>query len=112
MALGEPYGVNPIVFGSIYVGAIPFFWMAITWLIYNLRRGKNVAAPVVMACLCASSSYIYLIIVGQNVPIWVYFIIVALIGYAVWSTLATMRKKMKAIDEAPIEQPYDYPSNP
>ena len=25
MALGEPYNVNPVIFGSIYLGAAPFF---------------------------------------------------------------------------------------
>jgi hypothetical protein len=29
MGLGEPYGVDPVIFGSIYVGAIPIFWLAI-----------------------------------------------------------------------------------
>ncbi|MCH8494612.1 MAG: hypothetical protein LAT57_03150 [Balneolales bacterium] len=100
MSLGEPYGVNPVIFGSIYVGAIPFFWLAIAWLVRNIRRKKSVTAPVLMACLCASSSYIYLIIVGQNVPFWVYLIIFALIGYAVWSTLSTLYKKMETEKES------------
>lgn len=26
LGLGEQYGVNPLIFGSIYVGAIPFFY--------------------------------------------------------------------------------------
>jgi hypothetical protein len=99
MALGEPYGVNPIIFGSIYIGAVPFFWIAITWLVRNLRTGKPVNGPVIMACACASSSYIYLIIAGQNVPVWVYAIIGSLIGYAVWSTLKTVRKKRSQLAE-------------
>ena len=97
MSLGEPYGVNPVIFGSIYLGAVPFFWGALTWLIHNIRHKKSVSGPVIMASLCASSSYIYLIIAGQNVPIWVYGVIVALIGYAVWSTLRTVRKKREEL---------------
>ena len=34
--LGERYGVNPLIFGSIYVGAIPFFSLSIAWLVRNL----------------------------------------------------------------------------
>jgi hypothetical protein len=29
------YGVNPLIFGAIYVGAIPFFSFSIGWLIRN-----------------------------------------------------------------------------
>ena len=37
-SLGDQYGVNPIIFGSIYVGAIPFFTLSVGWLVRNLRR--------------------------------------------------------------------------
>jgi len=42
MSLGEQYGVNPIIFGSISVGAIPFFWLSVAWLVRNMRRGKPI----------------------------------------------------------------------
>lgn len=103
MALGEPYGVNPVVFGAIYVGAIPFFWLAITWLVYNIRAKRPVFGPVLMACLCAVSSYMYLIIAGENVPFWVYALIFIIIVYAVISTLMKAKKKRKEIqDEASV----------
>ena len=38
--LGPKYGVNPIIFGTIYIGAIPFFTLSIAWLNRNLRRKK------------------------------------------------------------------------
>lgn len=98
MSLGEPYGVNPIIFGAIYVGAVPFFWVAMWWLVKNIRAKKSVFLPVMMACLCAISAYLYLIVVGQNVPIWVYVFIVIIIVYAIYSTLATARKKMKSAE--------------
>lgn len=56
MSLGEQYGVNPIVFGSIYVGAVPFFTLSIAWLIKNYRKGVSIVLPVLSAsfllCLC------------------------------------------------------------
>lgn len=101
MALGEPYGVNPIIFGGIYVGAIPFFWLTMWWLVRNIRARKPVYLPIIAACCCAVSSYVYLIIVGQNVPSWVYILIVAIIVYAIYSTVATARKKARnlAVDD-------------
>lgn len=95
MGLGEPYGVNPLIFGLIYVGAIPFFWIAIGWLVYNIRNKISVTGPVIMACSCAVSAYIYLIIAGENVPLWVYGFIAAIIIYAVYSTLKKVDKKKK-----------------
>lgn len=99
MGLGEPYGVNPIIFGSIYVGAIPFFWVAITWLVYNIKNKKSVTGPVLMACACAVSAYVYLIIAGENVPLWVYGFIAAIIVYAIYSTLNKVKQKRSEIEK-------------
>lgn len=104
MGLGEPYGVNPVIFGSIYVGAIPFFWLAMAWLARNIRKKKPVTGPVLMASSCAVSAYVYLIIAGENVPEWVYIFIVAIIVYAVWSTLSMARNKMREAAEADIQE--------
>jgi hypothetical protein len=97
IGLGEPYGVNPIIFGSIYVGAIPIFWLAITWLVINIRKKRSIAGPVILACACAVSAYVYLIIAGENVPLWVYGFIAAIIGYAIFSTLKKVKEKKKEI---------------
>jgi hypothetical protein len=97
MGLGEPYGVNPMIFGLIYVGAVPFFWIAIAWMVYNIRHNLSVAGPVIMACSCAVSAYVYLIIAGENVPLWVYGFITIIIVYAVYSTLKKVNKKREEI---------------
>ena len=41
-SLGDEYGVNPIIFGSIYVGAIPFFFFFFFFFFRHLRKGKPV----------------------------------------------------------------------
>lgn len=104
MALGEPYGVNPVIFGSIYIGAVPFFWLAIAWLVRNIKQGKSVAGPVLMACACAVSAYVYLIIAGENVPLWVYVFIVMIIVYAVYSTLKKVRTKRNEVEQQQINE--------
>lgn len=94
-SLGEGYGVNPFIFGAIYIGAIPFFWLSSVWLVRNIRRKQNIAPPVFAMSGCAVSSYTYLIIVGQNVPFWVYLILVAIVFYSFYATWQTIRKKRK-----------------
>ena len=100
-SLGEQYGVNPIVFGSISVGAIPFFWLSVAWLVRNLRRGRSPFLPVLATSLCVLSAYIYLFIAGENLPLWVYALVIGLIGYSAYSTVQTVRKKAAATSDTP-----------
>lgn len=97
--LGEQYGVNPIIFGSIYVGAIPFFTLSIAWLVNNYRKEKSIVFPALFAIGCFISAYVYLIIVGKNVPWWVYGIVVLMVAYGAWSTSKSVRKKIKKNDK-------------
>ena len=98
LSLGESYGVNPFIFGGIYVGAIPFFSLSIAWLIRNYRRGKSIVAPALIATFFFISAYIYLIIAGRNVPVWVYGVVVLMVVYGAYSTVRSVRKKIAAAD--------------
>lgn len=98
LGLGEKYGVNPIIFGSIYVGAIPFFMASIAWLVSNYKKDKSIVFPAMCATGCFISAYLYLIIAGKNVPWWVYGVVVLLVFYGAWSTYRNVCKKMKKID--------------
>lgn len=99
MSLGEEYGVNPIIFGSIYVGAIPFFTLSIAWLIKNYRKGVSIVLPVLSASFFFVSAYLYLMIAGQNVPWWVYGIVVLMLVYGAWSTFRNVKKQIKEESE-------------
>ena len=90
--LGPKYGVNPIIFGAIYVGAIPFFSISIAWLVRNIKAHKSVVAPILSAGFFFVSAYLYLIFAGKNIPIWVYFFLAALLIFGVLSTVAKVRK--------------------
>jgi hypothetical protein len=101
--LGAQYGVNPIIFGSISVGAIPFFWLSVAWLVRNLRQGKSPFLPVVATSLCVLSAYIYLFIAGENLPLWVYALVIGLIGYSAYSTVTSVRRKVDGPETTPVE---------
>lgn len=92
--LGKQYGVNPLVFGAIYVGAIPLFTLSIAWLVRNLRRKKSIILPMLCAGLCFTSAYLYLIVVGMNVPLWVYLMIAAMVLVGIYSTIKKVRKQV------------------
>ncbi len=94
MGLGEKYNVNPIIFGSIYVGAIPFFFLSLGWLVRRIKQRKPIVIPVLLTGFFFVSAYLYLIIAGRNIPLWVYFFIGAMIVYGVYSTVIKVRKKV------------------
>ncbi|MEO8072448.1 MAG: hypothetical protein ABI891_05235 [Acidobacteriota bacterium] len=95
LGLGSKYGVNPLIFGAIYIGAIPFFSASIAWLIRNFRHGKSIVLPAISALLFFISAYIYLIIAGKNVPLWVYAAVVLLVVFGAYSTIKKVRKKIR-----------------
>ncbi len=95
-SLGENYGVNPLVFGAIYIGAVPFFTLSVGWLIRNYRCGKSIALPAIAALFFFVSAYIYLIFAGKNVPFWVYAVVILLIAFGAYSTVKKIRTQVKS----------------
>jgi pyrimidine-specific ribonucleoside hydrolase len=95
LGLGEKYGVNPLVFGAIYVGAIPFFSLSVAWLIRNTRRHKSIALPTFFASFCFVSAYLYLFIAGKYIPSWVYGFVVLMVVLGVYSTVRKIRSKLR-----------------
>ena len=95
--LGAQYGVNPGIFASIYVGAIPLFLASIAWLVRNARAGRADAAAgdvrrrVLRLGLCLSRDC------RQDIPLWVWFFLGALILYGIWSTVRACRQSLSPI---------------
>lgn len=102
LSLGEMYGVNPIIFGSIYVGAIPFFTLSIAWLVRNYKRKASIVLPAISSLFFFISAYLYLIIAGENVPWWVYAIMVGMVSYGGWATYQKIQRKIH--EEDPVEE--------
>ena len=96
--LGAQYGVNPVIFATIYIGAIPLFLASIAWLVRNSRAGKSTLLPVMCTGICFVSAYVYLAIAGRNIPTWVWIFLAALILYGTWTTVRDVRRKVAARD--------------
>jgi len=95
LGLGAQYGVNPVIFAAIYIGAIPFFALSISWLIRNFKRGKSIVLPVLCASFCFVSAYLYLAIVGKGIPAWVYVFIAVVLLYGAVSTVRKVRTQIQ-----------------
>ncbi|MEO8719836.1 MAG: hypothetical protein ABI372_01935 [Ginsengibacter sp.] len=95
LSLGEKYNVNPYIFGIIYISAIPFFFISLYWMIKNIKKKKPFVFPGLLAGFFFISSYIYIIIVGKNIPVWVYIFIGLMITYGIYSTVKKIKRKTK-----------------
>ena len=98
--LGAEYGVNPLVFGLIYVGAIPFFTASIAWLVRNLRRGRPIALPAMCALFCFVSAYLYLAVAGKNIPTWIWVFIGGMVLFGVFSTIRQVKTRLNQSEES------------
>ncbi len=94
MGLGAQYGVNPVIFGAIYVGAIPFFILFTGLAIKRLRNRQGAVMLIMAAGLCFVSAYIYLAIVGHGIPLWVWAFLGAIIAYGAWNAVRNFRLKL------------------
>ena len=96
LGLGAQYGVNPYIFGAIYIGAIPFFLASIGWLVKRARAGRSTVAPTMLAGFFFVSAYLYLAVFGQDIPVWVWMFLAGLLAYGAWSTIRDTRRKIAA----------------
>jgi uncharacterized membrane protein YhaH (DUF805 family) len=96
LSLGANYGVNPWIFGAIYVGAIPFFFASIAWLVKRARAHRSTVVPTLCAGFCFVSAYLYLAIAGRNIPVWVWIFLAVLVLYGAISTIRDTRRKIAA----------------
>jgi len=103
LSLGAEYGVNPWIFGAIYLGAIPFFLAASAWLVRRARAGRSTVVPALCAGMCFISAYLYLAIAGRNIPVWVWIVMVALIAYGAIATIRDTRRKIRDNRVSPVE---------
>lgn len=93
LGLGQKYNVNPYIFGGIYIGAIPFFFFFLYRTIKKIRQKKSFVLPALLAGFFFISAYLYLIIVGQNIPFWVYIFIGLMVAYGIYSTVKKIKSK-------------------
>ena len=96
MTLGDSYHVDPIIFVGIHVVATPLFIAAVAWLISNYRKKKSIFLPAIVAVLIFNAANIYLVIMGRNIPWWIYTILGATTILSSYFSYKKVRKKINA----------------
>ncbi len=90
------YLCTSYIFFFFYVGAIPFFFLCLAWAIRNIKNKKSLVLPALLTGFFFISAYLYLIIVGKNIPVWVYLFIGVMIVYGIYSTIKKIKSKTKS----------------
>ena len=90
-SLGEEYGVDPLIYAILYVGAAPFFFGSLAWLIRSIRRREALLIPAVSTALFFSLPTLYVFVAGRNLPPWVYAILIALALVGVFDVMRRLR---------------------
>jgi hypothetical protein len=94
----ESYGVDPVTFGVIYVVAIPFFLASVAWLVRCLRNQQSIVLPATCSSFFFLSSYLYVLAVGDNMPVWVYVVMGVMIAYGIGATMLKVRWQLQERD--------------
>ena len=95
LSLGEKHRVDPIIFGVIYITAIPIFWISVIWLIRNVRTKRSINFPIAGIILSHALPYGYLVIAGRNLSWWAYTSIGILVVFALAGLVIKIRKILK-----------------
>ena len=87
VGLGEKHDVDPLLLGILYLISKLCFFSVLAWLIKTLRAKKPALIPLLLAGISFSLPYLYLVIAGRNIPVWVYVFIAGMFiygGFTIW----------------------------
>ncbi|MDT3404643.1 hypothetical protein [Mucilaginibacter terrae] len=100
--LGEDHGVNPLFLACLYLTSKVFFFTFLGLVLKNLRAKKPVTFLLLFACASFSVPYIYIIIFGYNISIWIYLFIAVVYSYGAYSIWKKVTTK-PVVAEAPVK---------
>ena len=92
VSLGEKHQVDPLLLGCLYLVSKVSLVFFLGWALKNLRAKKTFSTQLIIASVSFSLPYLYLIIAGRNLSVWVYVFIGAMFvygGYSIWRKIAT-----------------------
>ncbi len=93
-SLGENYKVDPVIFLAIHVIATPVFIAAVAWIVSNYKAKRSLVLPVVVATLVFNAANIYLVIVGKNIPWWIYALLATTTILSGYFSIKKIKKKL------------------
>jgi hypothetical protein len=100
--MGEEHDVDPLALGGLYLTSKLFFFTFLGWTLKNLRAKKPILMPLLFASVSFSLPYMYLIIAGRNISIWVYIFIGVMFAYGAFSIWKKVTEKTLPTENPPL----------
>ncbi len=94
LGLGDQYGVDPLVYAVVYVGALPFMLLSLAWLVRRLRRGQPIVIPLASAIFFFLAPNLYIVLAGRDLPTGVYAVLVVLTVIGAITTWRRVRERV------------------
>ena len=94
LRLGDEYGVDPVIYAVIWVGALPPFLVSSGWLVRRLRRRESLVVPLVATAFFFFAPTLYVFAAGRNLPVWVYLVIGGLTLFGAVRTVRSIRRRL------------------
>ncbi|MDB5274899.1 MAG: hypothetical protein JWO58_3266 [Chitinophagaceae bacterium] len=97
ISLGEKHEVDPLLLGSLYLLSKLCFFSFLGWSLKNYRAKKPIMIPLLFASISFSLPYLYLVIAGRNISIWVYVFIAMMFiygGFTIWKKLTAKPEEL------------------
>ena len=92
--ISTKYAVKPIVFISIHAVCTPLLVMNIWWLLRSKRLGKPIIAPLLCTIVLYNIANVYLVIVGRNIPLYIYLMLIVFTLYSGYISVMKLREKL------------------
>ena len=91
-ALSERYGVDPVVFGVLYIAHHPLFWGTMAWLATRVRLRRPVVPQIVLGVFFWVMPYGYILLFSHNLPWWTYLIVALVLAIGGRHAVREIRK--------------------
>lgn len=92
--LGNRYGVDPIVFGMLYLSHHPLFWGTMAWLAARARRKKPIRLQVTLGVVFWFMPYAYVFLFGHGLPAWAWAIAVVFVAVGGTHMVRKIRRRI------------------
>ena len=84
--------LNPWLFGIFYLSSKLLFLIFLGRAVKNLKQKQSFLLPLLFAALGYSLPYLYMIISGKNIPLWIFMVITLIYLFSGWSIYKKLRE--------------------
>ena len=100
LRLGREHGVNPLLFGTLYLAHHPLFWGTMAWLAARVRQKRPVALQVALGVFFWLMPYAYVVVFGHALPWWAYALALAALVLGGPHAVKEIRRRLHHADVA------------